>query len=65
MSLLQLKFGAANSAPLDLTITQAKGVRLFDTHSKSYLDLFASAGICVLGRSHPVFLERLSSRVGP
>lgn len=54
------KFIAQTSpAPLALEIKKAKGVYLYDTQGKKYIDLIAGIAVSNLGHSHPKIIQAI------
>src|SRR6478609_7172182 len=56
---LEDKFGAHNYHPLDVVIERARGVWVYDTDGKRYLDCLASYSAVNQGHCHPRILETL------
>ncbi|HLP32328.1 MAG TPA: aspartate aminotransferase family protein [Bacteroidia bacterium] len=50
-------------APLMLEIERAKGVHLFDTNGKSYLDLISGIGVSNVGHRHPEVLKAIQEQL--
>lgn len=42
-----------SAAPIGLEITKAKGIHLWDTSGKKYIDLISGFSVCNIGHSHP------------
>ncbi|MGI9102835.1 MAG: ornithine--oxo-acid transaminase [Terriglobales bacterium] len=56
---LEEKYGAHNYHPLDVVITRAQGVWVYDVDGKRYLDCLASYSAVNQGHCHPKILETL------
>jgi acetylornithine/succinyldiaminopimelate/putrescine aminotransferase len=52
-----------SDAPLALEIEKAKGVYLFDTSGKKYLDLISGITVSNLGHSHPKVIEAIKQQL--
>jgi acetylornithine/succinyldiaminopimelate/putrescine aminotransferase len=48
-----------SEAPLMLEIERGKGMYLYDTENKAYMDLIAGIGVSALGHSHPSVLKAI------
>ena len=48
-----------SDAPLMLEIERGKGMYLYDTSNKAYMDLIAGIGVSALGHSHPSVLKAI------
>jgi len=51
-----------SDAPLGLEIEKAKGVYLFDTSGKKYIDLISGIGVSALGHCHPKIVEAIQNQ---
>ena len=59
---IEEKFGAHNYHPLDVVITKAKGVWVYDVEGKKYLDCLAAYSAVNQGHCHPRILKALQSQ---
>ncbi|MHB8580107.1 MAG: ornithine--oxo-acid transaminase [Ignavibacteriaceae bacterium] len=59
---LEEKFGAHNYHPLDVVITKAKGVWVYDVDGKKYLDCLAAYSAVNQGHCHPRILKALQNQ---
>jgi len=46
-----------------IVLTKGKGVRVWDSNGKEYLDFVAGIAVCSLGHSHPVVVEAIKRQV--
>ena len=53
-----------SSAPLALEISHARGLYLYDTSGKAYLDLIAGIGVSSLGHRHPRVEAAVQAQLG-
>ena len=56
---LEERYGAHNYHPLDVVITRAEGVWVFDIEGKRYLDCLASYSAVNQGHCHPAILQAM------
>ncbi len=49
--------------PLSLKIDYAKGVRLYDTNGKSYIDMIAGIGVSSVGHQHPKVIAAIKKQL--
>ena len=61
---LENLYGAQNYFPLDVVIESAKGVWVYDTEGKRYLDCLAAYSALSQGHCHPKILEALVGQAG-
>ncbi len=59
---IEEKFGAHNYHPLDVVITKAKGVWVYDVEGKKYLDCLAAYSAVNQGHCHPRILKALQNQ---
>ncbi|MHB1688143.1 MAG: ornithine--oxo-acid transaminase [Ignavibacteriaceae bacterium] len=59
---IEEKFGAHNYHPLDVVITKAKGVWVYDVDGKKYLDCLAAYSAVNQGHCHPRILNALKEQ---
>jgi acetylornithine aminotransferase len=48
----------------DITITEARGSRVYDDKGQEYLDLYGGHAVISIGHTHPHYVERLTSQLG-
>jgi acetylornithine/N-succinyldiaminopimelate aminotransferase len=48
----------------DITITAAKGSRVYDDRGTEYLDLYGGHAVISIGHTHPHYVERLTTQLG-
>ncbi len=58
------KYLFQNYGRIDLSFTHGKGVYLYDTDGKEYLDLVAGIAVNALGYAHPEWVARVQEQVG-
>jgi acetylornithine/N-succinyldiaminopimelate aminotransferase len=58
------KYLFQNYGRIDLSFTHGKGVYLYDTDGKEYLDLVAGIAVNALGYAHPEWVARVQDQVG-
>lgn len=51
-----------SSAPIGLEITKAKGIHLWDTSEKKYVDLISGFSVCNIGHSHPTVVKAVQEQ---
>src|SRR5512138_2673053 len=56
---LEKEFGANNYKPLDVVITRAEGVWVYDVEGKKYLDCLAAYSAVNQGHCHPAILQAM------
>jgi len=59
---LEDQYGAHNYHPLDVVITKAEGVWVYDVDGKKYLDCLSAYSAVNQGHVHPKILKRWSNR---
>ncbi|HUX92531.1 MAG TPA: ornithine--oxo-acid transaminase [Ignavibacteriaceae bacterium] len=59
---IEEKFGAHNYHPLDVVITKAQGVWVYDVEGKKYLDCLAAYSAVNQGHCHPRILKALQNQ---
>ena len=59
---LESQYGAHNYAPLEVVLTRGKGVWLWDTHGKKYLDMMSAYSAISHGHCHPKIVRALSNQ---
>lgn len=47
----------------DITITSARGSRVYDDKGKEYLDLYGGHAVISIGHTHPHYVDRLTSQL--
>jgi acetylornithine/N-succinyldiaminopimelate aminotransferase len=47
----------------DITITRAKGSRVWDEHENEYLDLYGGHAVISIGHSHPHWINRIETQL--
>lgn len=57
---LEGTYGAHNYAPLEVTLTRGKGVWLWDTEGKRYLDMMSAYSAISHGHCHPKIIKALT-----
>ncbi|TDW99669.1 aspartate aminotransferase family protein [Dinghuibacter silviterrae] len=48
----------------DITITEARGSRVYDDKGQEYLDLYGGHAVISIGHTHPHYIQRLTSQLG-
>ncbi|NJM24149.1 MAG: aminotransferase class III-fold pyridoxal phosphate-dependent enzyme, partial [Richelia sp. SM1_7_0] len=56
---LENQYGANNYHPLDVVITEGKGVWVWDTEGKKYLDCLSAYSALNQGHCHPKILQAM------
>jgi len=51
-------------APMPVTFDHGKGVYLYDTAGKEYLDAVAGVAVCCLGHAHPAITKTIAEQAG-
>lgn len=51
-----------SSAPIGLEITKAKGIHLWDSSEKKYVDLISGFSVCNIGHSHPAVVKAVQEQ---
>jgi acetylornithine/succinyldiaminopimelate/putrescine aminotransferase len=51
-----------SSTPIGLEITKAKGIHLWDTLEKKYVDLISGFSVCNIGHSHPAVVKAVQEQ---
>lgn len=51
-----------SSTPIGLEITKAKGIHLWDTSEKKYVDLISGFSVCNIGHSHPAVVKAVQEQ---
>ncbi len=59
---LEARFGAANYAPLPVTIVRGEGVYLWDDCGRRYLDMMGAYSAVSFGHCHPRLVEALTTQ---
>ena len=59
---LEEKYGAANYHPLNIVIQRGKGVWVWDTEGKKYLDFLAAYSAVNQGHAHPRLCRALKEQ---
>ncbi len=59
---LEEKYGAHNYHPLDVVITKAEGVWVYDVEGKKYLDCLAAYSAVNQGHCHPRIVKKLNEQ---
>src|SRR5512138_1198568 len=59
---LEKEFGANNYKPLDVVITRAEGVWVYDVEGKKYLDCLAAYSAVNQGHCHPAILQAMTEQ---
>lgn len=58
------KYSAHNYHPLDVVLTQGKGVYLYDSEGKEYLDMMSAYSAVSHGHSHPEMVKAIQEQAG-
>ncbi|MEE8563254.1 MAG: ornithine--oxo-acid transaminase [Alphaproteobacteria bacterium] len=61
---LEKRFGAANYAPLPVTIVRGEGVHLWDDKGRRYLDMLGAYSAVSFGHCHPRLVRALTEQAG-
>lgn len=61
---LEARFGAANYAPLPVTIVRGAGVYLWDEADRRYIDMMGAYSAASFGHCHPRLVDALTRQVG-
>ena len=59
---LEARFGAANYAPLPVTITRGKGVYLWDETGRRYIDMMGAYSAVSFGHCHPRLVQAMTEQ---
>ena len=59
---LELRFGAANYHPLDVTLVSGSGVWLVDDGGRRYLDMMSAYSAVSFGHAHPALVAALTDQ---
>lgn len=54
--------GQTSPTPIGLEIKEAKGIYLYDTNGKKYIDLVSGVSVSNLGHNHPVIVEAVKNQ---
>ena len=54
--------GQTSEAPLALEIEKAKGIYLYDTNGKRYIDLISGVSVSNLGHLHPEIVKAVQQQ---
>ncbi len=49
--------------PIGLEVESAKGVHIYDTEGKSYIDMIAGFSVCNIGHSHPKVIAAIEQQI--
>lgn len=52
-----------NYRPAPFILSHGKGVELFDTEGRRYLDMMAGVAVCTLGHAHPAYVAAIAEQV--
>jgi ornithine--oxo-acid transaminase len=61
-ALLESRFGAANYAPLPVTIVRGDGVHVWDENGRRYLDMMGAYSAASFGHCHPRLVRALTEQ---
>jgi ornithine--oxo-acid transaminase len=61
-ALLEARFGAANYAPLPVTIVRGDGVHVWDENGRRYLDMMGAYSAASFGHCHPRLVRALTEQ---
>ena len=61
---IEEKYGAHNYHPLDVVISHAKGIWVYDADGKKYLDFLSAYSAVNQGHGHPRIINALKEQVG-
>jgi ornithine--oxo-acid transaminase len=59
---LEMRFGAANYAPMPVTLARGKGVYLWDESGRRYIDMMGAYSAASFGHCHPRLVQALTDR---
>ncbi len=59
---LELRFGAANYAPMPVTLARGKGVYLCDENGRRYIDMMGAYSAASFGHCHPRLVQALTDQ---
>ena len=60
---LETEYGAHNYEPLNVVLSRASGVWVWDVTGKKYLDCLAAYGACNQGHCHPKILKTMTEQM--
>ncbi|GAB1715151.1 MAG: aminotransferase [Nitrobacter sp.] len=59
---LEMRFGAANYAPMPVTLARGKGVYLWDENGRRYIDMMGAYSAASFGHCHPRLVQALTDQ---
>jgi ornithine--oxo-acid transaminase len=59
---LEMRFGAANYAPMPVTLARGKGVYLWDESGRRYIDMMGAYSAASFGHCHPRLVQALTDQ---
>jgi ornithine--oxo-acid transaminase len=59
---LETRFGAANYAPMPVTLARGKGVYLWDENGRRYIDMMGAYSAASFGHCHPRLVQALTDQ---
>lgn len=59
---LEMRFGAANYAPMPVTLARGKGIYLWDENGRRYIDMMGAYSAASFGHCHPRLVQALTDQ---